>query len=179
MRLRFPQPLMGTALWRYIMHFEAAIDDAVRGFADRLTNSESMVSLVHRTSRSETAPGEMMAPEFEIVETTDTGSIKAQALATTTHTPVRFSEQQSAIGKEVVQGTGNILVIARQVDAELRLRRAQDHLLNLIKKLKYTPEMLVGVTEEDLDSLTRLVEGVRINPLDHLSGLHKLITPHH
>jgi SAM-dependent methyltransferase len=36
MRLRFPQPLTGTALWRYIMHFEAAIENAVHGFAASL-----------------------------------------------------------------------------------------------------------------------------------------------
>jgi SAM-dependent methyltransferase len=43
MRPRFPQPLMGTALWRYIMHFEAAIEDAVRGFACSLTDDSRVL----------------------------------------------------------------------------------------------------------------------------------------
>jgi SAM-dependent methyltransferase len=43
MRLRFPQTLTGTALWRYIMHFEAAMEDAVRGFADSLTDGSRVL----------------------------------------------------------------------------------------------------------------------------------------
>jgi SAM-dependent methyltransferase len=43
MRLRFPQPLTGTAVWRYIMHFEAAIEDAVRGFAGNLTDGSRVL----------------------------------------------------------------------------------------------------------------------------------------
>lgn len=43
MRPRFPQPLTGTALWRYIMHFEAAIEDAVRGFAGSLTEGSRVL----------------------------------------------------------------------------------------------------------------------------------------
>ena len=43
MSLRFPQPLMGTALWRYIMHFEAAMEDAVHGFARSLTDDSRVL----------------------------------------------------------------------------------------------------------------------------------------
>jgi len=43
MRLRFPQPLTGTAPWRYIMHFEAAIEDAVRSFAASLTDGSRVL----------------------------------------------------------------------------------------------------------------------------------------
>jgi SAM-dependent methyltransferase len=43
MRLRFPQPLTRTALWRYIMHFEAAVEDAVRGFAGGLTDGSRVL----------------------------------------------------------------------------------------------------------------------------------------
>jgi SAM-dependent methyltransferase len=43
MRLRFPRPLMGTALWRYIMHFEAAMEVAVHGFARSLTDGSRVL----------------------------------------------------------------------------------------------------------------------------------------
>jgi SAM-dependent methyltransferase len=43
MKLRFPQPLTGTALWRYIMHFESAMNDAVSGFAAGLTEGSRVL----------------------------------------------------------------------------------------------------------------------------------------
>lgn len=43
MSLRFPQPLTRTALWRYIMHFEAAIEYAVHGFAGGLTDGSRVL----------------------------------------------------------------------------------------------------------------------------------------
>ena len=36
MRPRFPRWLAGTPLGRYVLHFEAALDQAVTGFADGL-----------------------------------------------------------------------------------------------------------------------------------------------
>jgi SAM-dependent methyltransferase len=43
MRLRFPPSLMRTSLGRYIMHFEAAIEDAVRAFATSLSDGSRVL----------------------------------------------------------------------------------------------------------------------------------------
>jgi SAM-dependent methyltransferase len=43
MRLRFPPSLMRTPLGRYIMHFEAAIEDAVRCFAASLADGSRVL----------------------------------------------------------------------------------------------------------------------------------------
>jgi hypothetical protein len=77
------------------------------------------------------------------------------------------------LDRKLIRESLNLLMVARQIDVEIGLRRAQDHLLNLLKKLLHTPEMMASASKSDIDALEELVKAVGINPQGHIDALRQ------
>jgi len=77
------------------------------------------------------------------------------------------------LNHQLAQESLNILALARQIEVDVSLRRAQDHLLSLIKRLRHSPEMLSSISENDINTLSELIKAVGINPQDNLDVLRQ------